>query len=140
MALSANLQFGDNFVHRYTKEYRVVDSFTRFSRKYNHSRPETDAQCKEIELTLIAPDMTDLNLYDWYINQGEQSCRLLFYYSDIQNGENELVKEVLLENAICYGISEEYSAEHHTRRLLKLQIVAEEVSVCDLSFRTSELW
>ena len=81
MALLAQLQFGDNAVHLYTKTYNIVDCRCHFCRTYNHSRPESDARCERIELTVVAPAMTDPLLYEWYINQGEQNCRLAFFFS-----------------------------------------------------------
>jgi hypothetical protein len=134
MALTVKLQFGDNLAKRYTNEYNVVSSKSNFSRSYNHSRPEGDARCNYIELTLVAPDMKDMNLYDWYINQGEQNCRLLYTFSSFKSDESEQEKEILLENALCFGITEEYSVEKTTRRLLKLRIVAEEVNVNGVLF------
>lgn len=127
MALLAQLQFGDNAVHLYTKTYNIVDCRCHFCRTYNHSRPESDARCERIELTVVAPAMTDPLLYEWYINQGEQNCRLAFFFS-ATDGNLEVEREMLLENAVCFGIEEDYSIDHQSRRLLKLQIMAEEVS------------
>ena len=134
MALFAQLQFGDNVVHRYTKAYNVVDCRCHFCRTYNHSRPETDARCERIELTVVAPDMTDPQLYEWYINQGEENCRVVFFFSATGNNGMAMKREMLLENAVCFGIEEDYSIDLHSSRLLKLQIMAEEVATDETTF------
>ena len=111
---------------RSTSTPRPTTSLTAAA-TYNHSRPESDARCERIELTVVAPAMTDPLLYEWYINQGEQNCRLAFFFS-ATDGNLEVEREMLLENAVCFGIEEDYSIDHQSRRLLKLQIMAEEVS------------
>lgn len=134
MALMARLQFGDNMVGLYSKEYLVMDCHLHFSRHHNHFRPDTDARCEKVELVVVAPGKEDLNLYEWYIQNDTMSGRIVF---DLQNltHENTNEKVILFEDAYCYAIEEEYHIDVQKRRCLRLSLVAENLTINDTAFK-----
>lgn len=132
MALMARLQFGDNMARLYSKEYLVMDCHLHFTRQHNHFRPDTDARCEKVELVVVAPGKEDLNLYDWYINNGTMSGRIVF---DLQSLTNSAVEKVILfEDAYCYSLEEEYQIDAQKRRCLRLSIMAEKLVINDTTF------
>ena len=132
MALMARLQFGDNSVGLYSKEYLVMDCHLHFSRHHNHFRPDTDARCEKVEVVVVAPGREDLNLYEWYIQNGTQSGRLVF---DLQSLTSSAVEKVIqFEDAHCYAIEEEYHIDAQKRRCLRLSLMAENLVINDTTF------
>jgi hypothetical protein len=134
MALMARLQFGDNRANLYSKEYLVVDCHLHFTRHHNHFRPDTDARCEKVEVVVVAPGREDLNLYEWYIQKGSQSGRLLFDLQSITGGDTEM-KFLEFEDAYCYSLAEEYQIDARKRRCIKLSFVAENMVINDTEFR-----
>lgn len=134
MALFATLQLGDNVSQHYTKTYQLVDCSFHFARKYNHAQPESDARCQSIDLTLIAPDKSDLSLFDWYINKEEHDGRIIFSSASANINDSSDTREILFESAMCYRITEDYSIQVINRRTVKMYLVAEDVAVCNLIY------
>ncbi|MCF0218975.1 MAG: hypothetical protein HUK14_04260 [Muribaculaceae bacterium] len=126
----AKLQFGDNHHAMYSTEYNVVDWKGHFKTHHNNIMPDGSTYCESFELVLVAPTKDDPNfsIYDWYINLNAVSGRLLFDYSCSvkDNRENRIIA---FENAHCYAMSEEYSIEDKARRLLRLKIIPEQITV-----------
>ena len=60
MEVQAKLQIGDNSSQIYSKQYNVVNLTCHYTRLTSSSRPNTDALCEHIALTLVAPNMEDL--------------------------------------------------------------------------------
>ena len=133
MALMARLQFGDNRANHYSKEYLVVDCHLHFTRHHNHFRPDTDARCEKVEVVVVAPGREDLNLYEWYIQKGSQSGRLVFDLQSITGSDTEM-KFLEFEDAYCYSIREEYHIDSQRRRCLRLSFVAEKITVNEVEF------
>lgn len=133
MALTARLQFGDNMVGLYSKEYLVSDCHLHFTRHHNHFKPDTDARCETMELVVVAPGKEDLNLYEWYINNDTLSGRVVI---DLQTmSEPDSVMKLLeFEDAHCYSIQEEYQIDTQRRRCLRLSFVAERITVNEIEF------
>ena len=134
MPLPARLQFGDNNVHRYSREYLVTDYKCRVVRRHNEARPDDKAKCEQIELTVVTPGKQDLNLIQWYVGQSGMSGRILIEMPNVTQGQSSEGKEVLFENAICFAIAEEYDIDCRSRRLLRLTIAVEELTVDDIVF------
>ena len=133
MALMARLQFGDNMVGLYSKEYLVMDCHLHFSRHHDHFRPDTDARCETVELVVVAPGREDLNLYEWYIQNSTMSGRIVL---DLQSLNGDSVEKVILfEDAYCYAIEEEYHIDAQKRRSLRLSLVAEKLMINDTTFQ-----
>ena len=59
MEVQAKLQIGDNDSQIYSKQYNVVNLTCHYTRLTSSSRPNTDALCEHIALTLVAPNMEE---------------------------------------------------------------------------------
>lgn len=134
MALTAKLQFGNNDIGRYDREYMVVDVRCHFARKHNQVAPTTQPKCESIELIVIAPDKTDLRLYEWYMDMESQSGRLLFDNTSVLSNSDGDDKVILFNDAQCFAITEFYDATDKRCRLLKLELDASELIVDNISF------
>ncbi len=135
MALLATLQFGDNNVGRYTREYLVTACKTSYATSHNHFRPDGIARCTRIEVAVIAPGRDDLNLYDWFVEQGAFSGRVVFDLSEITSAQQGSQRILKFENAQCFSISESYDIATHYRRQIILAFEAEIVTIDDVEFK-----
>ena len=131
MALTARLQFGDNMVGLYSKEYLVAECHLHFMRHHNHFKPDSDARCNKVELVVIAPDKENPNLYQWYIDNGAKSGRLVFELVANNANKNQILE---FEDAYCYSIEEEYDFKISRQRILRLSFVAEKIKINENSF------
>lgn len=136
MALIATLEFGDNEIRRYSKQYLLADFRCHLVRHHNEARPDGNPRCEHMELTVIAPGRADLNLFEWYVGSYTMNGRVLVSIPDSSPNQDEMVKAVYFENAVCYSIAEEYHIDESKRRTLKLQIVATAVTVDDIELKT----
>ena len=96
--------------------------------------PDTVARNKSIAITIVAPGKEDLSLYDWYINRTLLSGRIVFDLSG-QAMFDENPKILMFEGASCFSLSESYHIDQETRRLLHIEITAEETMVDSISFK-----
>ena len=135
MALTAKIQFGDNSIGRYSREYLVTDFKCHISRSYNNARPDSIPRCDSMELTVVAPGKEDLNLYEWYVDCSSLSGRILIELSASAQNQAPEMKEVLFEDAVCYALSEEYRIDVNTRRCLHLSIAVEQLTVDTIPFK-----
>ncbi len=134
MALAAVLEFGDNQLQRYSKQYLVTNCRLLFERPYNNFRTEGAARCERMELELVAPGKTDLLFFEWYISQGIYNGRLVINFAGADATE-ESVQVITFEDAICYALSENYDIGTSRRRMIKLGISAERVSVDGMDYK-----
>lgn len=134
MSLFATLEIGDNHVGVYNKQYRVVRCQYKFARDYNFRKPDTVSRNKSIEITVIAPGKEDLTLYDWYISKAVLSGRIVFDLSG-QAIFDDRPKIVQFENATCFSLSESYHIDLESRRLIQLEISAEETVIDSIIFK-----
>ena len=134
MALLATLQFGDNNVGRYTRDYLVTACKTTYVTPHNQFRPDSIARCTRIEVAVIAPGRDDLNLYDWYIEQGVFSGRIVFDLSEIAANHQACRRILKFDNAQCFSLAESYDIATHFRRQLTLGFEAETVNIDDVEF------
>ena len=135
MEVQAKLQIGDNSSQIYSKEYNVVNLTCHYTRLTSSSRPNTDALCEHIAMTLVAPDMEDLSLYDWYISGEPLNGRVVLDLSDGQASTDGNGVNLEFEEAYCYAIEEEYQIDDMMRRTVKLSIVANEVTFENATFK-----
>lgn len=135
MSTIARLQFGDNGFRRYSREYQVTEFKCHVTRSHNEARPDGAARCERMELKVVVPGRDDLNLYEWYVGHSTMSGRVLVELSASQNQAGEW-KEILFENGLCYAISEDYHIDAKIRRTLTLSIVAEEITVDGICYKT----
>lgn len=132
MAITAKLQFGDNSVEMYSREYLVVDWRGHFVTPCNNIRPNGATVCQSFEIVLVAPDKSDLSLYEWFISGDAMSGRLLLDYSGTIHDANSSTQQVVFEDAACYALSEQYNIDDHTRRLLRLKVAPSSISISDI--------
>lgn len=135
MSLTAKLQFGDNIARLYSKEYLLSDFKCHIVRRHNEVRPDDNATCDCMELVVIAPGREDLNLYEWYVSRSSQSGRILVELSSAdQKNSDSAWKEIIFENAVCFGMAEEYDIDKNRRRSLRLSLAVDEITVDTVSF------
>jgi len=135
MPLSAAIQFGDNNVKRYSRQYLITDCRLHFTRHYNHLNPDAAPLCERLEVTVVAPGKEDLNLHEWYIDRSTLSGRIVFDINSPLTTALDQQREVYFENAQCFALAEDYQIGDNRRRLLRLSFGAEEVSIGTSSFR-----
>lgn len=128
------MELGDNEDGKYSLSYELTDFKCHVSRSHNESRPDGLTWCDRMEAAVVAPDQSDLNLYEWYIDRTLQSGRIVIELSS--DDDDGPVKEILFENALCFGLSEDYHIDRKTRRMLHLRIVAEEVKMDGITLKS----
>jgi hypothetical protein len=128
MALLSTLTFKD-----ITNEFNVLDFRCHFSRRYNHFNPESTPFCERIEMTVVAPETDDYTIYEWYINRNLMSGKLTYKLPVTlkSSGEDRLID---FFDAQCFSISENYNINEKKKRLLKIVIIPEKVSMQNVSF------
>ena len=133
MALTAVLEFGDNSIKRYSKQYMVADCRLVFNRPYNAFCPQGVARCERLELSVIAPGKEDLGMFEWFTRQNLQDGRLIITMS---GGVQETLDTQILyfEDAKCFSLSEYYDINLSRRRLRKLAVGAEKIEIDDVTF------
>jgi len=135
MEVQAKLEIGDNNAKIYSKNYNVVNLFCHFTRQTSNSRPDTDACCERIDITLVAPGMDDVSLYNWYIS-GDPLCgRVSFDLSSGLGNTRSGDGDLLFEDAYCYAIEEDYSIDRPMRHTVKLSLVAEKMTFEGATFK-----
>lgn len=133
MALTAVLEFGDNNIRRYSKQFMVADCRFVFDRSYNDFCPEGDTRCDRMELFVVAPGKEDLTLFEWFANQSVLDGRVVISLG--ATNDNSLdSQEIVFEEAVCFALSEMYDIESSMRRLLKLSILANKICIDDVCF------
>ena len=135
MPTIARLQFGDNESRRYSREYLMVDFKCQITRSHNGARPDGPARCERMELTVVTPGRDDLNLIEWYVGGSTMSGRIQIGLTSPEQ-DQQAWKEVVFENAVCYMLSEEYHIDQRTRRTMKLGVMAEQIQVDDVEFKS----
>ena len=135
MALIAVLEFGDNSIRRYTKQYLLSDCRFVFDRPYNAFSPERPAHCERIEVVVIAPGKSDLGLFQWFSNQEIREGRIaISLIGDMMQNQAD-PQVIYFENAKCLSLSEIYDIDNSSRRLVKLAIVADSIEIEDVEFK-----
>lgn len=129
MAFAAFLEFGDNTIKRYSKQYLVSDSRLLFARSFNSFSPEEAARCERVEVTVIAPGKDDLGLMEWFSTQSVQSGRIVFCLTNEATINDDDAQIIYFEDAKCFSLSEFYDINVSRRRLLKLALSAESLEI-----------
>ena len=132
MALLAVLEFGDNSLKRYSKQYLVADSRFLFARPYNGFCPEGATRCERVEVTVVAPGRDDLSLFEWFSGQDVMSGRIIVSLSNDGKLNEDDAQVLYFEEAKCFSLSEVYDIDNSRRRLLKLAIGAEKMEIDDV--------
>ena len=125
MALTAVLEFGDNNIKRYSKQYLVSDCRFLFARPFNGFSPEGETRCERVELVVVAPGKDDLSLIEWFSTQNVQNGRIVISVTNDYKDADSDTQILYFEEAKCFSLSEYYDINISRRRLLKLAISAE---------------
>lgn len=133
MALTAVLEFGDNNIRRYSKQFMVADCRFVFDRSYNDFCPEGDTRCDRMELFVVAPGKEDLTLFEWFANQSVLDGRVTISLGATNDSSLDS-QEIIFEEAVCFALSEMYDINSSMRRLLKLSILANKICIDDVCF------
>lgn len=134
MALTAVLEFGDNSIRRYTKQYLLSDCRFVFDRPYNAFSPERPAHCERMEVVVIAPGKSDLGLFQWFSNQESREGRIaISLIGDAKQNEAE-PQVIYFEDAKCLSLSEMYDIDSSSSRLIKLAIISDKIEIEDVEF------
>ena len=131
MALTAVLEFGDNNIRRYSKQFMVADCRFVFDRSYNDFCPEGDTRCDRMELFVVAPGKEDLTLFEWFADQSVLDGRITISLGATSDSSLDS-QEIYFEDAVCFALSEIYDIESSKRRLLKLSILARKICIDDV--------
>ena len=129
MALTAVLEFGDNSIKRYSKQYMVSDCRLLFARPFTGVSPEGAARCERVEVTVVAPGKDDLGLIEWFSTQGVQNGRIIISLTNEVKADDADAQILYFEGAKCFSLSEFYDVNVSRRRLLKLAIGAETLEI-----------
>ena len=128
MEVQAKLEIGNNHAKMYSKNYNVVNLFCHYTRQTGSTRPNTDARCECIDITLVAPTMEDNSLYRWYISNESLCGRVSFDLTGEQDSTSSDDGNLVFEDAYCFAIEEDYDIDRPMRRMLKLSLVADKVT------------
>lgn len=134
MALIAVLEFGNNSIGRYHKQYLVSDCHMTHQRRYNRFCPEGPAHSETLEVSVICANREELNLYEWYDTLETQDGRVVIKANAVKSSDSTSEHIIYFENARCFSLSESYDIDV-ARRTLKLGIEAEAVKIDDVEFK-----
>ena len=127
MALLTKLYFNE-----VQDPYLVVGFRCRYSRKHDGIRPTTTPTCNQIEITVIAPETDDFLFYEWFVNQSMLSGRLAYELPVSTKNAYPEERTIGFIDAKCFAFSEHYDIQQKSRRLLRLELVPEQVKIDDM--------
>ena len=120
MALIAVLEFGNNNIGRYHKQYLVSDCHFVHKRPYNRFCPEAPVRSELLEVSVICPG---------------REGRVVIKTNTVSTSDYTSEHIVYFENARCFSLSETYDIETSRRRILTLGIEAETVKIDDVEIK-----
>ena len=135
MALIAALEFGNNSIGLYHKQYLVSDCHFVHKRSYNRFGPEAPVRSELLEVSVICPGRDDLTLYEWYDSMELQEGRVVIKTNTVSTSDCTSEHIVYFENARCFSLSETYDIDSSRRRILTLGIEAETVKIDDVEIK-----
>lgn len=135
MALIAALEFGDNNVQRYTKQYLLADCRFVFDRPYNAFSPERSTRCERLEVVAVAPGKDDLTLFQWFSDQDVKDGRIVISLTGDSMQNTAEPQVIYFEEAKCLKLSEIYDIDSSQRRLIKLAIIASSIEIEGVEFK-----
>ena len=134
MALAAILEFGDNKMERYTKRYLVQECNFDFNRSYTEFGPSCKLDGRTVEVSIVSPGKTDLNLFEWFTTQSILDGRILFSSMADDHSFPEGRQILYFEGALCMALSEIYDKNSQRRRTIRLRIRAEVITIDGVVF------
>ena len=134
MSLSAHLQFGDNQISRYSKQYQLKEVKCHFQKSHDNVRPTSDAFCERIDVSVFIPGKEDLSLYEWFSSGSLQTGRILVEQTNPIHDNETQWHEILFEDAVCFSMKEEYKLDER-RRILHLSFMAAHIEADGVVFK-----
>lgn len=134
MALLTKLQFGDNAIRKYSKEYTLEKIEIHFIRETDTFGPCGDTLCNSLSISVVGEAGEDNFLYQWYISGENYSGRILLESIDIEDKNGSVIKEILFDDAQCYELNEEFKLDEE-RRTVSLALTTSKLSISDLEFK-----
>lgn len=133
MPLKAYLQFGNNEIGKYSKEYLLKEVKFRFIRNHTNYRPSDDGYCESIWIALYPPEKEDPTVFKWFISGESLDGRIIIELTDPLLENEERFTEIQFENAVCFDLQEDYEIENKLR-VINIGLIAEETKVEDIKF------
>lgn len=99
-------------------------------REYDFFHPTSKTVCESISLSIESPDRDDRFLQEWYITGDSHSGRILIDISDPAKENQERIKQIFFEDAVCFSIGESFASDS-VRRIINLNINCEKVRTSD---------
>ena len=135
MSLSARLYIGDNLSSNYTKEYQVTQCEVKVARNHTLYRPDGNPRCSVANISLIAPDKDDLELFQWYIDQTSLSGKIVVDLTNQSAKYDITTRTFKFEDAKCFSIDEIYNISDTNRHQLKLGIMVKKLEIDETEFQ-----
>lgn len=132
MAFSAVLKLGDTRAGIFYKEFDLLSVKTKFVRRANGILPSNDCRCTLIEVSLIVPEKSNLDLFEWYINKDTLSGSIEMTEPGFMGNEN--IRTLSFEGAQCCGITQTYDIESRRQFLMTVSFIATVVTTEDVRF------
>jgi hypothetical protein len=75
-----------------------------------------------------------LSLFEWFYSQGVQNGRIVISLAVEKKFDENDTQTIYFEDAKCFSLSEIYDIDSSRRRLLKIAIGAEKMTIDDTTF------
>lgn len=138
MSLMTRLRLGERINASYGREYLVVGCAVHIHRDHNTLHPCAKPVCESLEVTVVAPDKTNLELQEWFLSHSLRSGRLEHEIQDLRNPSDTLERHIVFEDAQCFSYHEHYDIREQSLRLLTLRIFPKTCVVDNISFIAEE--
>ena len=139
MNITARLRLGEKTTPSNGKIYLVVGCVVHVNRSHHTLFSNSSPVCESMEITVVAPDKTDLELQEWFLMHSLRSGKLEYEIQDIQlNADSTQIREIVFEDAQCFSYREHYDIDNQSQRMLTLKIFPKEFQVEDLTFVAKE--
>ena len=124
MALLSYLLFGD----KPSSKYLLTDFKYHVRRHHNGIRPDADAMCERIELSIIVP-AEDFSFFQWYIDGSSRDGKVLNELDYYESSSEYKCRNVSFTGAVCFAIAGKYSADENKLMELTLSFMSQEVKI-----------
>lgn len=132
MAFSAVLKLGDIRSGIFYKKFDLLSVKTKFIRRANGILPSNDCRCTLIVVSLIVPEKSSLDLFEWYINKDSLSGSIEMTEPGLMGSAN--IRALSFEGAQCCGITQTYDIERRRQFLMTVSFIASVVTTENVRF------
>ena len=126
MALTARLSFEEikDTYNVLNCDYEFFVNTKKPDGKTENYFPNTEARGGYITFTILSPVDEKIDLYDWLIDQTEQSGK--FNFNIIVEGEKK-EKEVIFQKARCIELEEQFESQKEEQMTLTIKFCAKHI-------------